>query len=44
MHLIISLIGLIAGMALGFAALLFNPLEQSRVALTETEVYDLSPL
>lgn len=44
MHLIISLIGLIAGMALGFAALLFNPLEQPPVALTETEVYDLSPL
>ena len=44
MHLFISLIGLLAGMALGFAALLFNPLEKPPVALTETEVYDLSPL
>jgi hypothetical protein len=44
MRLIISIIGLFAGMGLGFSALLFNPLEQSPVALTKTEVYDLSPL
>jgi hypothetical protein len=44
MRLLISILGMVSGFALGLVALLLNPLEPVSMQLADNEVYDMSPL